>query len=134
MITLLQTALKNLIMRPIFCCQYHANPVRLQQGAIVYVYTYHLLLVCSWSKILMWDGCWQDSVTTVAVDHHDDRYVDSTARQNTATAVVTTAPRSSSSSSPPQPAAAAAIHDASQHRGSSPKTDSDHRTVSLHLW
>ena len=47
MITLLQTALKNLIMRPIFCCQYHANPVRLQQGAIVYVYTYHLLLVCS---------------------------------------------------------------------------------------
>jgi len=76
---------------------------------------------------------WQGSVTTVSVDHRDERYAGSAARQQTATAVVTTVglrPSSPSSSPPPPPAAAAASRDACKHR-SSAETDSTNRAVSL---
>ena len=88
----------------------------------------HSEKVTDW--LVAWLTDWQGSVTTVAVDHHDDRYtVSATAVPQPATAVVTTVQPPSPSSSPAADPATT-THDASRPR-SPAKTDNAHSAVSL---
>jgi len=85
------------------------------------------------SKLTTDDGrSWQGSVTTLSVEHRDERYAGSAARQHTtATAAVITAVPPSTSSAQPTPAAVAAAvrHDASSKQRSSARTDCIHDGV-----